>query len=307
MLNVNGPAPVMRSVMHQEPHADACPRQPRFRWPQQAACAAVFGLLATFVVAWACILWSPTHFAFDPFESPSEAVATADPDGVKGLHYHEHGFGWFYTYLRGERFWSNGKPDVFWSSPYGGTYHRFAGWPIYAVWSRVEVLDSQSAGRHSEGQPAPEVQPQRRGWQLPWGEVIHRGVATKDLPVWMHARLDRRVPLIPLPLGFGLDAFIYAVIYLIAAHLIRLAWRIRMHNQTLETNCRPASPLNAVPQFGRAVHARPCVSGGSRSALRSAGTGGRNATGNCNGSGLAPAVLLTAYEQRTIAVSKVQG
>ena len=41
-------------------------------------------------------------------------------------------------------------------------------------------------------------------------------------------------------------------------------------NQTLETNCRPASPLDAGRQFGRAVHAPTCVSGGSRSALRSA-------------------------------------
>lgn len=37
-------------------------------------------------------------------------------------------------------------------------------------------------------------------------------------------------------------------------------------NQTLETNCRSASPLVAWWQFGRAVHAHPCVSGGSRSA-----------------------------------------
>ena len=39
-------------------------------------------------------------------------------------------------------------------------------------------------------------------------------------------------------------------------------------NQTLETNCRPASPLEARQQVGRAGHARPCVFGGSRSALR---------------------------------------
>ena len=39
-------------------------------------------------------------------------------------------------------------------------------------------------------------------------------------------------------------------------------------NQTLETNCRPAFPLDAGRHFGRAIHARPCVSGGSRSALR---------------------------------------
>jgi hypothetical protein len=41
-----------------------------------------------------------------------------------------------------------------------------------------------------------------------------------------------------------------------------------MTNQTLETNCRPAYPLDAGRQFGRAVHALACVSGGSRSALR---------------------------------------
>jgi hypothetical protein len=39
-------------------------------------------------------------------------------------------------------------------------------------------------------------------------------------------------------------------------------------NQTLETICRPASPLGAGWQFERAVHAPACVSGGSRSALR---------------------------------------
>jgi cell wall-associated NlpC family hydrolase len=40
-------------------------------------------------------------------------------------------------------------------------------------------------------------------------------------------------------------------------------------NKSVETNCRPASPLDAGRQFGRAVHALACVSGGSRSALRS--------------------------------------
>ncbi len=32
--------------------------------------------------------------------------------------------------------------------------------------------------------------------------------------------------------------------------------------QTLETNCRLASPLDARRQFGRAVHAQVCISGG---------------------------------------------
>jgi hypothetical protein len=45
--------------------------------------------------------------------------------------------------------------------------------------------------------------------------------------------------------------------------------RTRAHNQTLETNRRPASPLDAGRAFGSAVHAPPCVSGGGRSAWRS--------------------------------------
>ena len=44
----------------------------------------------------------------------------------------------------------------------------------------------------------------------------------------------------------------------------------RMANKTLETNCRPASPVDAWLQFGRALHAPACVCGGSRSAFRSA-------------------------------------
>jgi hypothetical protein len=39
-------------------------------------------------------------------------------------------------------------------------------------------------------------------------------------------------------------------------------------NQTLETNSRPASPLDGQREFGRSFHAPPGVSGGCRSACR---------------------------------------
>jgi hypothetical protein len=39
-------------------------------------------------------------------------------------------------------------------------------------------------------------------------------------------------------------------------------------NQTLETNRRPAIPLDAGRRFERAAHAQACFSGGGRSALR---------------------------------------
>jgi hypothetical protein len=41
-------------------------------------------------------------------------------------------------------------------------------------------------------------------------------------------------------------------------------------NQTLETNSRPASPLDIGLQFGRSFHAPPGLSGACRSACRSA-------------------------------------
>ena len=41
-----------------------------------------------------------------------------------------------------------------------------------------------------------------------------------------------------------------------------------MDNKTLETNRRPAIPLDARGEFGCVVHAQACVSGGGRSALR---------------------------------------
>jgi hypothetical protein len=37
-------------------------------------------------------------------------------------------------------------------------------------------------------------------------------------------------------------------------------------SKTLETNRRPAPPLDAEREFGRAVHAQACVSGSGRSA-----------------------------------------
>jgi len=50
-------------------------------------------------------------------------------------------------------------------------------------------------------------------------------------------------------------------------HMITIHFRRKA--DALETNRRPASPLDAGRRFERAVHARPCVSGGARSALRS--------------------------------------
>ena len=193
----------------------------RFNKLRRGVWALLFGSMITVTVAWGCALWTPSHFSFDPFQSRSKAVETADPDGVKGLQYQEAGFGWTFMYLRGEKFLS----DVIWCGPYGVKHHRVAGWPFSALRSRVEVLDSQVSGRFSEGQPEPGVKPQRTRWELPWKEILFRGVASKDLPAWFHAKTGRRMPLIPLPAGFAGNTLWYATIYLMALWLGRFLWR----------------------------------------------------------------------------------
>ena len=134
-------------------------------------------------------MWSPTRATIDPFPDPAGIADTIDPDGGVGLHGREIGFGWEYTSLRGERFTTNGKEDVIWAGPYGGVYHRFVGWPLSGLRSRVEVLDSEAANRFSEGQPEPQVVlQQRRRWESPAREILYRGIATTDLPGWTRAR-----------------------------------------------------------------------------------------------------------------------
>ncbi len=189
------------------------------------------GAVLTVLVAWVCILWMPSRYARDPFVAPTMSREKVDPDGVKGLHYEQAGFGWTFTYLRGERFWSpNGKPHLHWAGPYGGTYHRVAGWPFYAMRSRVEVVDSQRSSRFSEGAPEPEVRPQRRRWELPGKEILYRGIASKDLPAWLAVQPDRRLPLIPMPFGFIGNAVVYPVVFF----FIDLAWSFmrRQHHST---------------------------------------------------------------------------
>ncbi len=184
------------------------------------------GASITVLVAWICLLWAPARSTFDPFDHPSQAIEKVDPDGEKGLYYEETGHGWEYAFFRGDGGENGG---YFWKPPYGGTYHRVAGWPFHAMRSRVEVLDSQISGRTNEGLEASGYVPpwvaQRTRWALPWTEIIYRGLASKDLPAWLHAQPNRRLPLIPMPRGFAEDTVVFAVLGLLSEWGARLLRR----------------------------------------------------------------------------------
>jgi hypothetical protein len=66
---------------------------------------------------------------------------------------------------------------------------------------------------------------QRQRWELPAREIVYRGVATKDLPDWTRAYRDRRLPLVPLALGFAIDTLIYGAAFAMLASGWRIACR----------------------------------------------------------------------------------
>lgn len=176
-------------------------------------------MLLTVVVAWACALWTPQHFEFNPKADPLKAVITPNPDGGQGLHYQAAGFGWDYIYLRG----CKEASGFYWLGGHMMIYHRLVGWPFRALHSRVEVLDSQFWQRYlDEGEAIHE----RRRWELPYNEIIHRGLASKDLPTWIHAKQDRRLPLIPRLFGFVGSTVFYAIVCFGAVSLWRLSKRL---------------------------------------------------------------------------------
>ncbi|MCU1292633.1 MAG: hypothetical protein JWP08_1483 [Bryobacterales bacterium] len=185
----------------------------------------VLGAATTVAVAWGCAMWSPKRTTSEPFPNPKGIADTVDPDGVVGLHDRESGLGWVFMSLRGQRFMAKAKEDVFWGSPYGGVYHRVAGWPLPALRSRVEVVDSQGSSRFSEGEPEPEGVTQRRRWDLPAREIVYRGIATKDLPDWSRAYSGRRLPLVPMVLGFAVDTLAYGIAFALLAGGCSIAWR----------------------------------------------------------------------------------
>jgi hypothetical protein len=213
------------------------------RNPRTLLVHVVIGMVATVAVAWACALWSPVRRTVDPFPNPMSIRNTVDPDGKIGLYYQETGVGWGFMYQRGERSLRD-PSDVFWNGPYGGEQYRIAGWPVAALRSRVRVLDSQAAGRFGEGEVDPRPKRQRLRWELPWSEIIHRGIATKDLPDFIHPASNRRLPLVPLAWGFAVDTTIYALIATIFVFAFKSAsahWRRMPRGFPVSTNDQTGS------------------------------------------------------------------
>ena len=155
--------------------------------------AILMGATATILVAWAAALWSPAGSAGLLMR------AIFPEDGKVCSFWQMSAFGWRYSFV-------------------SGSYVAFyeAGWPFYAMFSRIDERNSFKVG--------PKGMIVLRRWQLPFGEIIHRGVGDQDFPAWWHVQPNRRVSLIPRTIGFAADTIFYAIICWLMARLFRVVW-----------------------------------------------------------------------------------
>ncbi len=206
--------------------------------------AAVLNVL----VAWGCILWSPYTSSTKPSDKPTDdgyPPTVAGPYGQQGWWFSATGTGVWQSVPSGAR-GAEGQ-FLYWRGSHTPAYYR-GGWPMLSFQSTVTFHDYKAR------------------WDLSAPEILRRGMQTAWLPSWLHALPERRLPVVPFWPGFAINTLAYLSV-LTAARFSWLRVAKRTPNQVLETNCRPASPLDAGRQLGRAVHARPGLSGGSRSAL----------------------------------------
>jgi len=182
--------------------------------------AGVAGVLLTVVVAWGCAMWLPITYrppVFGPQAVPAESVGF---DGQRGIWDEERGFGWAQLELVG---WGGGE-DITWIRYSSRSVHRLAGWPAPALWSRTKL-------EVGAAKPMSDV---AHRWNLPRDEIFHRGLNTDDLPEWLGAQKQRRLPLVPMWSGILVNTVFYGAIVL---GLITLPRFIRLRKRWVRGLC----------------------------------------------------------------------
>ena len=181
--------------------------------PKLILCLALVlsGAVLNVLVAWGCVLWSP----YNHYVRPQEKADHTLPGTILGPN---HSPGWWVT--------STGF-GVFESEPWNARvddetyFHGFrssltpafyrCGWPIFSMQSLVTHYED-TQGRYLAGQELPRL------------EIIRRGFQTSKLPSWLHAKEQRRLPVIPVLLGFFCNTLFY---FLLLFGLFSLGGKLR--------------------------------------------------------------------------------
>jgi hypothetical protein len=157
--------------------------------------------LLNILVAWGCTFWSPYSRNVGPAEKPDQTL----PDEIQGL---DGSMGWWVTVLgTGVSCTSPRIAEVFderifngWKYSATPAYYR-SGWPAKSM---------QSVVRYCQADDGHEL----TRWELPKTEILSRGLQTNDLPAWLHAEDDRRLPMMPMWAGFAANTVLYSLVLL---------------------------------------------------------------------------------------------
>lgn len=187
--------------------------------------AGVAGVLLTVVMAWGCAMWSPITYRPPVFGPQAVRAESVGFDGQTGVWDEERGFGWAQLELVG---WDH--PDhIEWNRSSSMPVHRLAGWPAPALWSRTDRDVMSTKPNRPPSMPAYPLR-----WDLPRDEIFHRGLNTDDLPEWLGAQKQRRLPLVPMWSGVLVNTVFYGAIVL---GLIALSRFIRLRRRWVRGLC----------------------------------------------------------------------
>jgi hypothetical protein len=155
----------------------------------------ICAVLVNALGAWACILWSP----YTRGTAPSDKVMdrgyppmVPGPYGQDGWWFTATGFGVWESVPAGAR-GAEGQ-FLYWRGTHTPAYYR-GGWPMYSFQSTITFHNY------------------RKGWELPVGEILRRGLQTNWLPSWLRARPNRRLSVMPYWPGFLINTLTLYVIF----------------------------------------------------------------------------------------------
>jgi len=178
------------------------------------------GMILNVLVAWSCILWSPYNRSIMPQEKtdntmPDEIVG---PNGIRGWWFTGSGFGVWTSEPSGAEVEAGDNGQLMFNSWRGRETPAFyrGGWPMLSMQSVVNALpDSAHADQELD----------LAKWNLPLKEILHRGLQTDWLPSWLQVKEERRLPFVPLSLGFVFDTFFYFLVLLGFYFLLCRIWK----------------------------------------------------------------------------------
>jgi hypothetical protein len=170
------------------------------------------GACVNIALAWFCVLWMPmTHRVNPPaWNQPGYPPQSIGPYGIERWWTDTYGFGWRRAQPTGAR---GGEGDFRYYCGGGTPSFWFAGWPMYALESRVDAVHDPQTGQALRRWDLPTSELLKRGPNL--SDIISRGWTRRYDGSWLDTlKLTGygRLPLVPMPVGFTVNTVFYALL-----------------------------------------------------------------------------------------------